>query len=570
MMPPRGLPFATRYSASVVGHLALVIWHWSLAIGWAMPPLPGQRGIRFPAEVERPEKVRLATDQPRNILVLLVQFRDNQARHSTAAFQELLFGKGSGSMADYYSEASGGVLSLGGGLAGWYSADNPYSDYLGDSFGIFGQFPHNSQGLVTELVKKADPDVDFARFDNDHDGVVDGLLVVHAGPGAEETGQRTDIWSHKWQLSDPSFGSPGPVPTQDGVSVDPFSVQPERFSDGGLITVGVFCHEFGHILGLPDLYDTDYSSEGLGSFCLMAAGSWARASEAELPGSSPVHPCAWCKYFLGWVRPESLERGGTESLPGARIPAASSAPVSFRILANPGGADWTGSGSGRGEYFLVENRQRIGFDQGLPGSGLLILHVDEAQPGNDNEQRPLVGILQADGAPEFALRKGDRGSDADLWKNSVLGVRNSTTPSTAFYDGVQTGVVVESISGSDSVMSASLEIAPLFLGRVFSFPNPVVVREGKGQATIVYQPSDSARLANRFPPFKVRLFNLAGEPVRVLDQEPDEINREHRAAFWDLRNEQGQRVKSGLFFYTVVIDEPDIKEENVGQLTIVR
>ncbi|MEO0080652.1 MAG: M6 family metalloprotease domain-containing protein, partial [candidate division WOR-3 bacterium] len=437
-------------------------------------------------------------------------------------------------------------------------------------FGIFGRFPHNSQGLVAELVAKADPYIDFSRFDNDHDKVVDGLLLVHAGPGAEETGRPTDIWSHKWQLSDPSLGSPGPVQTLDGVSVDQFSIQPERFDDGGLITVGVFCHEFGHILGLPDLYDTDYSSEGLGFVCLMAAGSWGRASQSERFGSSPVHPCAWAKYLLGWTRPESLERGGVESLPGARISAAGSAPVAFRILANPDGVDWTSSGTGKGEYFLVENRQRIGFDRGLPGSGLLILHIDEAQSGNDNERRPLVGILQADGSPEFALRKGDRGGDADLWKDSPVGVRNWTTPSTAFYDGVQSGVVVESISGSDSVMSARMEIAPLFLGRVYSFPNPVVVKEGKGQAIIVYQPTDSTRLANRFPPFRVRLFNIAGEPVRLLDQEPEEINREHRAAFWNLRNERGQPVKSGLFFYTVEIDEPDIREQNIGQLTIVR
>ncbi|MCX7733135.1 MAG: hypothetical protein N2248_08280, partial [candidate division WOR-3 bacterium] len=115
------------------------------------------------------------------------------------------------------------------------------------------------------------------------------------------------------------------------------------------------------------------------------------------------------------------------------------------------------------------------------------------------------GLLQADGSKEYSLREGDRGSGADLWKDSPLGVRNSTTPSTAFYDGVQSGVVVESISVSDSIMTARLEIAPLFLGRVYSFPNPVVVKEGGGQAIIVYQPTDSSRLANRFPSFQVRI-----------------------------------------------------------------
>jgi len=163
------------------------------------------------------------------------------------------------------------------------------------------------------------------------------LLVVHAGPGAEETGNPRDIWSHKWQLSDATFGSPGPVQTQDGVTVDAFSVEPERFENGRLMSIGVFCHEFGHLLGMPDLYDTDYSTYGLGGFCVMAAGSWARASQSDPPGSCPVLPCAWNKYLLGWVRPESVEQGGVDSVESAHLPAAATNPAAYRVLANPGG-----------------------------------------------------------------------------------------------------------------------------------------------------------------------------------------------------------------------------------------
>ncbi|MCX6841421.1 MAG: M6 family metalloprotease domain-containing protein [candidate division WOR-3 bacterium] len=264
--------------------------------------------------MDRPESVRQAVDQPGNVLVLLVDFGDNVQSHASAEFQQLLFGSGNSSMRDYYLEASFGSLPIDGRVAGWYRNDQPYSYHLGDSFGIYGDFPHNSQGLVAALVHAADPDVDFSRFDNDHDGVVDDLLVVHAGPGAEETGNPHDIWSHKWQLSDPVFGSPGPVQTEDGVTVDAFSVEPERFEDGRLESIGVFCHEFGHLLGMPDLYDADYSTNGLGYFCLMAAGSWARASESDPPGSCPVLPCAWNKYLVGWVRPDSVEQGGVDSI----------------------------------------------------------------------------------------------------------------------------------------------------------------------------------------------------------------------------------------------------------------
>ena len=542
----------------------------------AMPQMPGMLGraavvVRhaWPGAVDRPEPVKTVAYQSGNMPVLLVDFSDNAHSLANSAFEQLLFGSGTGSMRDYYLEASYGSLTIGGAVAGWYQADQPYSYYVGDSFGIYGDFPRNSQGLVAALVSAADPYVDFSQFDHDHDGVVDNLLVVHAGSGAEETGSHQDIWSHKWQLSDATFGSPGPVQTQDGVTVDAFSIEPERFSDGRLMSIGVFCHEFGHLLGMPDLYDTDYSSNGLGSFCLMAAGSWGRVSDSDPPGSCPVHPCAWNKYLLGWVRPESVEQGGVDSVGAARLAAAAANAAAYRLLSNPGGVDWRAGGTGSGEYFLVENRQRLGFDRGLPGSGLLIMHVDESQADNNNEEHPLVGILQADHSAGYALPAGDRGSDDDLWKQSDTGVRSFTVPSSAFYDGVQSGAAIYGISGSDSVMTASMRIAPMFLGRVYSFPNPVVVRTKSDRATIVYAPSDTERLAGQYPAFKVRIFNLAGEPVRVLDKD-DEVNPRHRAAYWDVENDQGRPATSGMYFYTVEIEQNGVTEQSVGRLTVVR
>ncbi|MEO0051681.1 MAG: M6 family metalloprotease domain-containing protein [candidate division WOR-3 bacterium] len=543
----------------------------SVGLGAAMPPMPGNsRKILLPGKLERPSAVRPATDRTGRLLVILVDFNDNIHRFPGSEFQQLIFGSGTGSMRDYYREVSFGSLLLSGDVAGWIRLSNPYSYYLGDSFGIYGSFPHNSQGLVRDLVSAIDGAVDFSRYDWDGDGFVDGLLIVHAGPGAEETGEPGDIWSHKWQLSDDIFGSPGPVQTGDGVSVDEYSIQPERFLDGNIISIGVFCHEFGHLLGLPDLYDTDYSSSGLGMFCLMAAGGWARADTGVSYGSSPTHPSIWCKYLLGWVVPDSVQPGYRDSLSPALLAAAATAPAGYRILENPGGVDWSFSQTGNGEYFLIENRQRFGFDRGLPGVGILILHIDESRPDNSDERHPLVGILRADRSPRFALDAGDRGSDVHLWKASDTGVRNFTTPSTAFYNGIQSGVVIEQISGSDSIMTATLKISPMFLGRVYSFPNPVVVRDNQPQATIAYMPTDSVRLAGQFPDFKIRIFNIAGEPVRLLDEPGTEIVPRYRAGFWNLRNEQGKPVTSGMYFYIVEIEEDGVIEQNVGRLTVVR
>jgi hypothetical protein len=123
--------------------------------------------------------------------------------------------------------------------------------------------------------------------------------------------------------------------------------------------------------------------------------------------------------------------------------------------------------------------------------------------------------MQADHSAEYALPAGDLGGDNDSWKQSDTDVRSFTVPWSAFCDGVQSGAALYEISGSDSTMSASLTTAPVFLGRVYSFPNSVIVGTHSDRAMIVYAPTDTERLSGQYLDFKVRIFNLAGKPVRV-------------------------------------------------------
>ena len=130
----------------------------------------------------------------------------------------------------------------------------------------------------------------LAPFDANGDGFVDGLFLVHAGGGAEAepnaTKRKDMIWSHKWTL-----------PTafvNNGVQAFAYFTAPE---DGQL---GVFAHEFGHFLGLPDLYDTSYRSFGIGDWCLMAGGSW------NGNGKQPARMSAWCLATLGWIKPKNV------------------------------------------------------------------------------------------------------------------------------------------------------------------------------------------------------------------------------------------------------------------------
>ncbi len=530
----------------------------------AMPPNPFSWSvpkIRLPKGVEKPERIKRIKAETRRNTVLLCDFSDNTHRYPQDKFSSLLFGRGTFSLSDYYLEVSYNNLKLEGEVSPWIRMDKPYSHYTGDSFGVYRDFPNNSQGLIYDLIPRVDGDINFREYDNDGDGYVDCIFVVHAGPGAEETGNRKDFWSHKWQLSDNSQGCPGVYLTNDGVYIDAYTIQPERFLDGNLITIGVFAHEYGHILGLPDLYDTDYSSSGLGIFCLMAAGSWAKRDGSSLPGSSPVHPNVWCKYLLGWLIPDSLQRGFLTEKRDALLPAVCDTPFAYRLLGNPLGVDWSPEAPGSGEYFLIENRFCDKFDQGLPGSGLLLLHIDEQQKGNDNERSPLVGILRPK-KEGFSLPRNYWGAATDLWKDDTTGLAGWTTPNSDFYSGLPSGVWVKNISPSGKVMTADLLIEPVLLGEVYAYPNPCI-KKRHDSLTIYYCPSDTQRIREK-PRFSVSIFSLSGEHIKTLPGEPGK-----RQVFWDLKNERGREVASGLYFYLIEVAIEKRVERRRGFFSVV-
>ena len=383
-------------------------------------------------------------------IVICVDFNDNEHTYETGKFDTLLFSKGfvfpTGSMRDYYLENSYGKLEVVGGVTGWYRMPEDYSYYVNHSYGL-GSYPHNSQKLAEDAVDSADAHVNFANYDYNHDGWVDALIIVHAGLGAEETGDLDDIWSHKWNLHTTSYW------TRDGVKLYDYDMDPEtRYA--GLVDMGVFGHEFGHILGLPDLYDVDYSSEGLGKWSMMASGSWNNN------GNTPAHLDAWCKYKLGWIDIDTL----TVNLTNVAIPQVETSPKAYRL--------WTSGGDGL-QYFLVENRQKTGFDNYLPGAGegLLIYHVDENKSTNAQEWCPgdpnpslhyKVALEQADGRFQLehcygSPNKGDAG-DPFPGSYNKRAFDDTTTPNSRNYYDNSTQVAVWSISNSDSVMHANLDV----------------------------------------------------------------------------------------------------------------
>jgi len=372
------------------------------------------------------------------LLMVLIKYPDLNSTYSSGSFYNLMnqsdYG-GTGSFRDYYYVCSGHKLELAIDVVGWYTAEHSYV-YYGEDEG-----DNRARELVGEAIDAAEAaGVNFSVYDNDNDGTVDNLLVVHSGPGAEE-GSRTEyIWSHSWSLGymyDRYY---------DGVRINSYLIQPETRSYG-MVGIGVFCHEFGHALGLPDLYDTDGSSEGLGEWCLMASGLWLNQEK------TPAMMSAWCREELNWVSPTVIPWPVTDAFYGdyALNPSATSTEVYKIVTQNSN------------EYFLLENMYRTGFNAYLPGSGMAIFHVNTDRSDNDNEDLKLVDMEEADGKNDLD-NIGNRGDAGDIFPGSSHNTlfNDLSSPDAQTYDGKYTGISVSDIrmDGSTARFTLSSADAP--------------------------------------------------------------------------------------------------------------
>jgi len=365
-------------------------------------------------------------------LVLLVDFADNPGIRPPADIGNMLFSTkayATGSLRDFYSENSYGQLDVDGQVTDWMRLPQPYAYYVDGNNGQ-GAYPHNSQRMVEDALVVAASQLNFQNFDTDGDGYIDGLFIVHAGGGAEAdpnpTSRAQKMWSHQWNLPQPF--------TANGITAYSYSVQPE---DG---RIGVFCHEFGHILGLPDLYDTTNKSEGVGVWCLMGAGSWNNA------GLTPAQLCIWAKARLNWTQPQNVAGSTRVSLNPIETDPAGTARV------------WS-KGAFGSEYFLIENRQRHGFDMHLPGDGLLIWHINDLQNNNNHPGSYRVGLCQADGRTdlEFARNQGD---PDDAFPGGIGNTRFDDISNPAARDAVgnRTGITISQIAVNGGIVTCDISV----------------------------------------------------------------------------------------------------------------
>jgi len=380
------------------------------------------------------------------VIVVLVDFTDAPMATPPGHFNDLFFSTGkipTGSVREYFTEASHGLLTLTGQVVGPYRLPRTLAVYAGGKAGTDNPEP-NARTMARDAAKLANADVNFAPYDNDRNGFVDAFIVVHAGPGAEETGNENHIWSHKWVLTGSAYDA-------DGTKIFGYLTIPEDSK------IGVCAHELGHLLfGWPDLYDTDGSSEGLGNWCLMGGGSWNGS------GDIPSHPSAWCKANQGWVSVVNRTTNGVVTIrdvkSGRRV---------YRLWKN---------GAGGREYFLLENRQRTLYDRKLPGEGLLVYHIDETIDGNEDENHPFIKLLEADGLNHLhdGANRGDPG-DAYPGSSKNVALTSESKPNAKSYGDRDTCVTVTNLGATGTNMRARLGVR--CVGR--SRPTPTSTRQSR-------------------------------------------------------------------------------------------
>ncbi len=296
------------------------------------------------------------TTGERTLLCILMETTDVPFTKTQADFDALFnqlnytIGGATGSVRDYYLENSYEQFDLTVDVVGPYTAQH--------NMAVYGSTWNGARQLATEAVHLANPDVNYADYDNTGDGWVEGVYMIFAGYGEEAGGGPNTIWSHAWSIE----------PVQlDGTWVSSYACSPElRGNSGTNITrIGVIGHEFGHILGAPDYYDTGGNGyTGTGSWDMMAGGTWNGG------GATPAHHNAYTKIYLyNWAEATILNQPGSFTLENA----VEYDDSFYRINTNT-----------PGEYYLLENRHHIGFDTQIPGEGMIIYHVHQevATSGN--------------------------------------------------------------------------------------------------------------------------------------------------------------------------------------------
>ena len=396
-----------------------------------------------------------------HLAVLLIDFPDVPHTFPKDDFEQLLFSKNFtyqspvtgepsyGSLYDYYFENSGGKLRVEGQVLDWVRADSNKSYYL------------TKGDLIAEALQKSGLDV------NSYDGVA----VIYSG-NVGSVGSR--LW---------------PETKFAGLAKPTYVMSEQWLPKYHFSPIGIHCHEFGHLLGLPDLYDTDFSSGGIGVWGLMGYGEYGNGHLER-----PFQMCAWSKQELGWLSERRIYKNETT----LSLLPIESATTAAKVISGV-------------SYYLLENRQNIGYDLYLPFHGLLIWHIDERFGQQNHDLHRLVDLVEADGDEK-------QRPDADPFPGAD-NIHVFQSPQSNDYDSISY-VEIRSIAEQDNTvhLTAYVHLGPLKLASVsslgYSFPTLF-------EALEMSDIKDSISLK---PAYYTDNHLIIRHPVSIVGENPDEVH----------------------------------------------
>ncbi len=342
---------------------------------------------------------------PRGLLIL-VNFADTQYQSSNTRAvmdsmmngQTYTYGNSYGSARQYFHDQSNGTYNPQFDVVGPVTLTKNHSYYGKNKGGVAGEDMYPGD-MIVEACKlaKSEYNIDFSNYDNDNDGYVDFVYVIYAGKGEADGGATTTIWPHNWNIESTIYYGNCTYKKSDclfdGKYIDNYACSGEISGSTNLRNgIGTFCHEFGHVLGLPDYYDTEYGTNYEKGYTpsdwdIMDAGSYN--AKGDCPPNYSTHE----KYFFGWATPVNPGiQTGTYSLTTASEPLQINAAGTLQAATK------------EGVNYYLENRQQSGWDKYLPGHGLLVWYVNysasvwENNEPNNTAGSPRYTIISATGS----------------------------------------------------------------------------------------------------------------------------------------------------------------------------
>lgn len=389
------------------------------------------------------ENVQKLTDFPtlgtQKTLAILVQFKDKKfsIENPEETFKNFMmqedFSHDNGatfSVHDYYYTCSGGKFDPKFDVYGPVTLSQNLAYYGGND--AYGNDDKPEQ-MVREACELLDDQINFADYDLNGDGWVDNVYIFYAGYSEAEGASANSIWPHAWDIW---LGAQVRLQL-DGVYIGPYGCSQELNIDNDkLVGIGVFCHEFGHVIGLPDIYSTDYNMSSFtpGEYTLMDAGEYNDNS------NTPPYLTAYERWVLGWHEPEIIDRAMNATL----APLTDGDSKSFMIKTTD-----------ENEMYFLENRQQEGYDKYIPGHGMLIWHIDfdsstwEGNSVNNISTHQGIDIVEADGKQTEDSRAGDPFPGT----SNVTSFTDNTYPSMRDWQGADLNLPITEIAESDGIIT---------------------------------------------------------------------------------------------------------------------